>query len=227
MYKDHEKIFSQVAIQTGYWIFVRLTNKESIRYMNLSGYVPKRIDCKAKTADFNNRKSNWQLAGLVVDYRIHPDVFKPEKSASAKKAWGEFESGVLNLPGSAYQIDKSTASKHYGCVMLSGKYIYSDYDIWDIVDPKNPRPNLGIVEELHGQLHIRNRLQRKVEEYLSRTPLAKLVQHSGEMQYAVPTDQPIDAFGPKGEVVTLLNLNTWKAWCRDRFGGRISIGEKY
>ena len=48
VYKDHEKIFSQVAVQTGYWIFVRVTNKESVRYMNLSGYVPNRIDSRRK-----------------------------------------------------------------------------------------------------------------------------------------------------------------------------------
>ena len=227
MYKEHEKIFQQVARDTGFWIFVRFTNKESIRYVKLDGYVPKRIDCKAKTADFNSKKGIWQLAGLVVDYRVHPDVFRPEKIASAKKAWGEFEKGVLNVPGSAYRAETKSASKHFGCVMLNGKYIYSDYDLWDIIDPENPRPNLGIVEELHGQLHIRNRLQREVEEQLSGTPLAQMVQHSGEMQYAVPSEQPIDAFGPNGEVVTLLNLNTGKAWCRDRFKGRISIGEKY
>jgi len=227
MNKDHEKIFSQVAIQTKYWIFVRLTNKESLRYVNSPGYVPKRIDCKAKTADFNSKKGVWQLAGLVVDYGVHSDVFKPEKIASAKKAWGEFERGVLNAPGSAYRTDMNSSSKHFGCVTLNGKYIYSDYDLWDVIDPENPRPNLGIVEELHGQVHIRNRLQRKVEEQLAGTSLAQMVQHSGEMQYAVPSEQPIDAFGPNGEVVTLLNLHTWKAWCRDRFAGRISIGEKY
>jgi hypothetical protein len=227
MFKDHEKIFSQVAIRTGYWIFVRLTNKESLHYVNLDGYVPKRIDCKAKTADFNSKKGVWQLAGLVVDYRVHCDVFNPGKIDSAKKAWGDFEKGVLNVPGSAYRVDMNSASKHFGCVRLNGKYIYSDYDLWDIIDPENPSPNLGIVEELHGQLHIRNRLQRKVEEQLAPTPLAQMVQHSGEMQFAVPSEQPIDAFGPKGEIVTLLNLNAWRAWCLDRFKGRISIGEKY
>jgi len=227
MFKEHEAVFSQVAVQTQYWIFVRLTNKESIRYSNLSTYVPKRIDCKAKTADSNSLKGPWQIAGLVVDYRIHSDVFKPDKINSAKTAWSDFEGHVLNRPGSGYCTDGNRQSKHYGCVMLNGKYIYSDYDLWDIIDPANPRPNLGVVEELHGQLHIRNRLQRKVEEALARTPLAQLVQHSGEMQYAVPSDQPIDAFGPGGEVATLLNLFTWKAWCRDKFEGRISIGEKY
>jgi len=227
MYKDHEKIFSQVAVQTGYWIFVRLTNKESIRYMNLGNYVPKRIDCKAKTADANSTKGPWQLAGLVVDNRIHSDVYKPDKVTAARNAWEDFERHVLNRPGTPYSVDGNKQSRHYGCVMLSGKYIYSDYDLWDIVDPANPRPNLGVVEEVHGQLHIRNRLQRTVEEALERTPLAQMVQHSGEMQYAVPTDQPIDAFGPSGEVATLLNLFTWKAWCRDKFQGRISIGEKH
>jgi len=227
MYKEHEAIFSHVAVQTKLWIFVRLTNKESIRYMNLSGYVPKRIDCKAKTADSNSLKGPWQLAGLVVDNRIHSDVYKPDKINPARSAWGDFESHVLGRPGSGYSVDGNKQSKHYGCVMLNGKYIYSDYDLWDIVDPANPRPNLGVVEELHGQLHIRNRLQRQVEEALARTPVAQLVQHSGEMQYAASTDQPIDAFGPDGEVATLLNLFTWKAWCKDKFQGRISIGERY
>ena len=227
MFKDHEKIFSQVAVQTGYWIFVRLTNKESVRYMNLGGYVPKRIDCKAKTADTNSIKGPWQLAGLVVDNRIHPDVYKPDKMTAARRSWEDFESHVLNRPGTPYSVDGNKQSRHYGCVTLNGKYVYSDYDLWDIIDPANPRPNLGVVEEVHGQLHIRNRLQRTVEDALERTPLAQMVQHSGEMQYAVPTDQPIDAFGPNGEVATLLNLFTWKAWCRDKFGGRISIGEKY
>jgi hypothetical protein len=133
MYKEHERIFSQVATQTGYWIFVRLSNKESLRYIGLNGYVPKRIDCKAKTADRNSSKGSWQLAGLVVNYRIHSDVFKPERTASAKKVWDEFERGVLDAPGSAYRIDKSAASKHYGCVTWNGNYIYSDYDLWDII----------------------------------------------------------------------------------------------
>jgi hypothetical protein len=227
MYKEHERIFSQVAAHAGYWIFVRLTNKESIRYMNLPGYAPKRIDCKAKTADKNSTKGIWQLAGLVVDHRIHANVYNPDKINDAATAWRDFETHVLAKPGTQYSVDGSEKSKHYGCVMLSGKYIYSDYDLWDIIDPANPRRNFGIVEELHGQTHIRNPLQRKVEECLAGTPVADLVQHSGEMQFKVPTDQPIDAFGPKGEVVTLLNLLTWKTWCKEKFEGRISIGERY
>ncbi len=227
MYKDHERIFSQAAVQTGYWIFVRLTNKESIRYMNLPGYVPKRIDCKAKTADKNSTRGIWQLAGLVVDHRLHFDVYDADKINDAATAWRDFETHVLSRPGTSYSVDGNIKSRHYGCVMLSGKYIYSDYDLWDIIDPANPRRNFGVVEELHGQTHIRNPLQRAVEERLAGTAVADLVQHSGEMQFKAPTDQPIDAFGPKGEVVTLLNLLTWRTWCREKFEGRISIGERY
>jgi len=230
MYKEHEKIFQQVARDTGFWIFVRFTNKESIRYVKLDGYVPKRIDCKAKTAGFNSRKGPWQLAGLVVDYRIHSDVFKPGKSVDAEKKWGEFEKGVLKAAGSGYRVDTNAASKHYGCVMLNGMYVYSDYDLWDIVDPGNPRRNFAVVEELHGQPHFRNYLQRKVEECLKKTSLAQMVQHSGEEQNpstAAPSDQPLDAFGPNGEVVTLMNLDVWRAWRRDKFQGRLSLRERY
>lgn len=226
MIKEHERIFSQVARQTGYWIFVRQSNKESQRYTNLSGYVPKRFDCKAKTADRNSSKGGWQLAGLVASYEIHPDAFDGKRAADARDSWEKFQS-VLNARGSGYAVDENKASKHYGCVTLNANYIYSDYDLWDVVDPRSPSRNFGIVEELHGQTHIRNRLQRKVEDFLRGTPLAQMVQHSGEMQYRAPSDQPIDAFGPNGEVSILLNLHTWKDWCRNKFQGRISIGETY
>ena len=146
----------------------------------------------------------------------------------AKKAWGEFESHVLNIPGSAL---RNRAKYPVQTLRLRDAqpevHLQRLRSLGHCRTRIDPRPNLGVVEQLHGQTHIRNPLQRKVEEHLNQTPLAQMVQHSGEMQFAAPTDQPIDAFGPSGEVVTLLNLQTWKAWCRDRFGGRISIGEKY
>ena len=216
-------VFSQAAVNLRLWIFVRLTNKESRQYMNLSGYVPKRIDCKAKTADFDD--GNKKLAGLVVDFRIHPGVFKPGKDA--EKSWKDFQiASRPGTPGSPYQVDTNPQSKHYGCVTLNGKYIYSDYDLWDIVDPAAPRRNFGIVEELHGQIHIRSNLQRRVEDWINPRLSAPMIQHSGEMQFKMPTDQPIDAFGPNGEVVTLLNQLTWESWCRDHFQGRRSIGDR-
>ncbi|HLW79206.1 MAG TPA: hypothetical protein VKU44_06365 [Terriglobia bacterium] len=216
-------IFSQAAVQLQLWIFVRLSNKASRPYMGLSDYVPKRIDCKAKTAHWD--EGGKKLAGLVVDYRIHSGVFEPGKDAG--KPWKDFEiASRPGMPGSPYQIDTNPSSKHYGCVTLNGKYIYSDYDLWDIVDPGNPRRNFGIVEDLHGQTHIRSHLQRRVEDWINPRLSAPMIQHSGEMQFNKVTDQPIDAFGPKGEVVILLTQLTWEAWCRDRFQGRRSIGDR-
>jgi hypothetical protein len=58
-------IFAQAARQFKVWILVRRTNPKSLQYVALPGYTPKRIDCKAKTADKD--VSSYKLAGLVVD----------------------------------------------------------------------------------------------------------------------------------------------------------------
>jgi hypothetical protein len=44
-----------------------------LRFVGQGGYTPKRIDCKAKTADVD--LPPYQLAGLVVDPRVHPTAF--------------------------------------------------------------------------------------------------------------------------------------------------------
>ena len=49
-------------------------------------------------------------------------------------------------------------------------------------------------------------------------------QHGGEMQYADHSDQAIDAFGPNGEDVTILNQFSVRGWYQERFQGRKSLG---
>src|SRR5215467_283160 len=69
--KDVEA-FALTALVYKVFILVRRTNPDSLQYIGMPGFIPKHIDCKAKTAD-NNVLLNGRLqeiAGLVVDPNI-------------------------------------------------------------------------------------------------------------------------------------------------------------
>jgi hypothetical protein len=52
-----------------------------------------------------------------------------------------------------------------------------------------------------------------------------MLQHGADAQFlSEHRSEPIDAFGPKDEDVTILNQFSIKAWYRDRFGGRKVLG---
>ena len=51
MRPQDKTIFLNAARQFQVWILVRRTNRASLEYVTRAGYMPKRIDCKAKTAD--------------------------------------------------------------------------------------------------------------------------------------------------------------------------------
>jgi hypothetical protein len=49
--------------------------------------------------------------------------------------------------------------------------------------------------------------------------------HHGQQDLAFGVkEEPIDAFGPKGEVCTILNKFSVKKWYEDRFAGRSPDG---
>src|SRR5580692_9242485 len=75
MRSQDKAIFLEAARQFQIWILVRRTNRASLEYVGRPGYTPKRIDCKAKTADIDI--APYQFQGLVVDPGIHPKAFKP------------------------------------------------------------------------------------------------------------------------------------------------------
>ncbi|MCC6361916.1 MAG: hypothetical protein IT165_00235 [Bryobacterales bacterium] len=218
MRPSDKRIFLEAAAHFQVWILVRRTNPASLRYVGQAGYTPKRIDCKAKTADADNPP--YTLAGLVVDPRIHPRAFKPGKEAKALAAWKSMEP----LIGRTYMVDEDKNSKHYGCLRLDGNYIHGDYDLYDIIDISQPHRNLAAVETLHGQPHRRGAKLLAVQKYVNERMGAPMVQHGGEAQYADHSEQAIDAFGPNGEDVTILNKFSLRAWYSQRFGGRQALG---
>lgn len=218
MRSSDKQIFLAAAAKFQVWILVRRTNRDSLKYIGLPGYIPKPIDCKAKTADVDIPP--FKLAGLVVNPEVHPKAFKPGKEAKALAAW----KSMGPLAGSRFKTEFNPSSKHYGCLLLDGKYIHGDYDLKDIIDTAQAHRNLAAVETLSGMLHRRGAKFYAVQQFVNQRIGSPMIQHGGEAQYADHSEEPIDAFGPNGEDVTLLNEFTVRSWYAERFGGRQTLG---
>jgi hypothetical protein len=217
-----KKVFSRVAFQEKLYILVRDTNVDSLDYIGKSGYIPKRIDCKAKTADFN--VGNLELKGLVVDPTIHPKAFHSKKFSETIAVW---DNRIPKLTGQqlgfSYCVDANLKSKHYGCLMFNGKYIHGDYDLYDIVDPKYPSNNLALVEKLHGEPHMIGMHFNKVKNLVNAQIGVEMIQHSGAAQYALHSQQVIHVFCPDGEYKLIDNLSQLHFWYNDTFNRRITL----
>jgi hypothetical protein len=214
-------VFLEAASQFQVWILVRRTNVASLKYIGKHGYTPKRIDCKAKTADLDSR--NLKLAGLVVSPIVHPNSFKPTKVQKAKEAW----EAMGPLVGSVYSVETDTKSQHYGCLKLGNCYIHGDYDLYDVIDITQAHRNLALVETLLGQPHRRGPKVLEVQKFINTRIGSPMIQHGGEAQYADHSEQSIDAFGPNGEDVTILNEFSVRGWYEKAFGGRQTLGQKH
>ena len=218
MRPQDKSVFLEAAGKFQVWILVRRTNVASLQYIGRAGYTPKRIDCKAKTADLNSK--NFQLAGLVVSPIIHPNAFKPSKTQKAREAW----EAMNQLIGSTYSVEMNANSRHYGGLKLGNCYIHGDYDLYDIIDITQAHRNLALVETLLGQPHRRGPKVLAVEEFVNAKIGSPMIQHGGEAQYADHSEQAIDAFGPNGEDVTILNEFSVRGWYEKAFGGRRTLG---
>lgn len=223
-------IFRDAAKSYKVWVLVRRTNRESLKYVGQPGYTPKRIDCKAKTA--TRDADGKQLAGLVVAPDIHTRAFTPSKLTSANHSWKKFmadkaversdkatprdrgleEARNLNNKKSQYTVDVFVKSKHFGCLKFQNQWIHGDYDLKDIVVPGHERRNIALVEELHGQPHMRGPKLTMVQDYVNRRIGSPMVQHGAEAQFADHADERIDVFGPNGEEFTLKNAKQTRLW---------------
>jgi hypothetical protein len=209
--------FLEAARQFQVWILVRRTNVASLQYIGRAGYAPKRIDCKAKTADFDI--APYALAGLVVDPTIHAKAFKPGKTQTAKNSWASMQP----LSASMYTVDTNQKSRHYGCLQFQGRYIHGDYDLYDVIDVTQAQRNLALVDTLLGQPHRRGPKVITVQGFINSRIGSPMIQHGGEAQYKDHSEQSIDAFGPNGEDVTILNEFSVRGWYDKTFGGRKTL----
>jgi len=216
--RPQDKVFFlEAARKFNAWILVRRTNVASLPYIGRPGYSPKRIDCKAKTADQD--VAQYKLAGLVVDPNVQPRAFLVEKLNKAKSYWA----AMKPLLGNVYQVDSDAKSRHYGCLKLQGSYIHGDYDLYDIIDADQPHRNLAAVETLLGQPHRRGANVLRVQAFINERIGSPMIQHGGEAQYADHSAQSIDAFGPNGEDTTILNEFSVRGWYQIEFHGRKTL----
>ncbi len=138
MKPEHVQVFLRAAKLHSVVILVRRTNPESVKYIGRVGYVPKPIDCKAKTAQsdvtINGKKK--KTAGLVVNPELQgfSSAFaSARKLADAKKCWKDLEPNVSKLVYDARGAPTNT----YLEPKVSGVYdAYGAPTSWDLKSKK-------------------------------------------------------------------------------------------
>jgi hypothetical protein len=253
MRPQDEKAFFDVASLLKLWIIVRRTNPESLKYIGKRGYVPKPLNCKPKTADRD--VPPYKVGGLVVDPELHEGAFiERSKYNKAIKIWGiddkhrKFDPigfaprhGLPRLTEiknrdnrlnyqetnvrSRYRIDIDEKSPHYGCLTLDGSFIHADYDLYDIVDPKDPRLNEGQrIIHPDGTEEIISRDLPRVTRAINVAIGVNMIQHGCNMQFEDHSKQIIDLFSPERRTkITLSTRDAIRAWFREEFEGRKSL----
>lgn len=185
MREQDKNIFCKAAQKFNAWILVRYTNGASLDYIGNANYTPKPITCKAKTAKHDSPlpiHRSYKIAGLVADPYYYSAVY-----GGNAKYWDDTLTAqgmtTLKATKTGYGTDSDPASKHYKCLTLDGKYLYGDYDLFDIVPVGHERRNLRAVEELSGQPHLRGPLVIRVANFINSELRCNLIQHGGAYQY--------------------------------------------
>ena len=122
MPSKHVVAFQLAAARFKVWILVRRGNPESLQWIGREGYIPKPLDCKAKTAD----RPGTDCAGLVVDPGRRPDAFSPDKLKKAREEWAKFENQLYIFDKEHLQKNHQAdrAGKHYTLQLESGQKHY-------------------------------------------------------------------------------------------------------
>jgi hypothetical protein len=238
-------VFQDAAKHFNVYIAVRRTNTASLKYIGVAGYVPKRLDCKPKTADQDGIVEGQlrELAGLVVDPTIVGEAaFKPGKYKKAVTEWEKFSHTLLGPPmldvdgrpaytyippGKFYAVQLDNSHKHYGCLMFSasslitaGRYIHGDYDLYAIVPASDKTSNVFVSETRLGQPHMRGKELFDVQHYINRRIGAPMILHGDQEKYSDHTDEEIDVFFPDSRVFTCRDKAEIEALYKTEFQGR-------
>lgn len=169
MRADHKGVFFRAAQEFQCWIGLREPNPLAEKWIGRAGYIPKIVNCKAKTADH----PAFGFAGLVVDPTIRKDAFHALSLNVAIETWRRFLIGG-NLPVGFTKIE---TGPEQGLVKYRGSYIYSDYDLMAI-NRSNERG-----EFLQTSRQEQATLFTKVEATLNRGFGTPMVQHGSEFDW--------------------------------------------
>jgi hypothetical protein len=230
MLKEHVEAFKRAAGFFKVWILVRRGNDKSRDWIGKRGYIPKPLDCKAKTADKNFER--WKTAGLVVSPDHVRLAFSEEKLKGALKEWPGFarhlyffdrENPQANLAadreGKHYTLQLDKASEHYGCVLYKpvfraqAEYLHGDYDIYAIVPAGEPTINTLVQEKGAGGMpHSRSPNLQPVQYFVkaagqvrgAEVPRVAMIQHGEQETFKTDYSDALDVFWPDGKTVSPL-----------------------
>ncbi|POF29276.1 hypothetical protein [Roseibium marinum] len=214
MRSGHIGVFQSASRLYNVAILVRRTNTASLQHIGESHAVPKRLDCKAKTADFDvvPRGSRVPaarrgcLAGLVVDpglvgegaysggkyvkaleaWRLFSNLLRPEMASCEKQKQFTYVPG-----GGQYFVERDPEDPYYGCVkftssslITAGKCIHGDFDLYGIVDMDAPDRIVRVREERLGETHARSPKFLDVQNFVNSRIGAAMVLHGSQETYA-------------------------------------------
>lgn len=125
MIADHERIFLNIADKLQCWILVRKPNDLLERWFGK--LVGGRWECIAKPATIKAKSADnaqHALGGLVVNPELCPEAFSPSRRDKAIQIWREWKqpAGITSVKEGPWR----------GLVLLRGKAIFPDYDLFDI-----------------------------------------------------------------------------------------------
>lgn len=228
MTDEQVAVFRAAARHFNVHILVRRTNLASLPHVGRAGFTPKRLDCKAKTADRNAHpkgRAQIECAGLVVDPTVTgAGAYNTgKKYETSLKEWAKFSERHLTdevrswegqqrftyIPrGGLYHVDMNPDSPRYGCVKFSsnslisaGKYVHGDFDLYGIVPADSPAQNVRVVEERHGYRHARSPEFLDVQIFVNSRLKATMVLHGAQESYAATHEEDeLDVFHPDGRV---------------------------
>lgn len=204
-----EVIFAQVAKDEKVWILVRATNVHSLRYIGKTGFLPKPVDCKAKTADQGGAK-----AGLVVSPLVDRSAFSgseedpSSRCGKARVEWAKFVGGTptIHSPLPAGYSIQMTPGPLSGCLMLNGNYLYGDYDLYDVIDPNDPLGSERLIKRVRDKDVSYSPKSLRVQQALNAKFPARMVQHGDQLSFDEHTEDLIYAFPPEDGASFIINL---------------------
>jgi hypothetical protein len=224
-YSD-QRVFLEAANRWKVWIVVRRSNPESEPYVGDPRYAPKPIDCKAKTAELDVDKGGmkFKTAGLVTNPWIHPEAFVGLRLSRAREKWKAFESKCLHPPR-RYAVDMDRSHAHYGCVMMEGRYLYSDYDLFDIIDSRDPFNKPKERGRYHGNVNFHSPHFKQVMQFVN-----SRIKRGGKPVWMIQHGEGVfvdpeldggggDVFGPLGESLPVSCDFGLRQWFQRQFGG--------
>lgn len=242
----HAAVFLAAAKHFQVFILVRATNAASLGHIGQDYAVPKRLDCKAKTADFDvllPQYGSKQTAGLVTDPRIvGATAYKPGKYEKALSEWTSFapmirpevatlegQRAVMIVPhGGQYFVNLDPQSPRYGCIKFTssgylnrGQYVHGDFDLYGIVPAGDPQRNVRVGETMLNNKHFRSPEFRDVQYYVNRLLGVPMVLHGAQEGYgAEHSDEVVDIFHPDGKITISNNAAEMSAIYQSLFKGR-------